>query len=105
MIPYTPSHLVEALLSYVALLGFYWPLILIFWLNAKRQTSLSSISSWIFLSSFAVIDSLCASSVPPLIGAGILYGVLFTVAVSSRVLLSGRFSVISYPKRLHQHNP
>ena len=69
---------------------------------AQHETS--SILSWIFLSSFAVIDCLCAYSVPPLIVAGILYGVLFTVAASSHVLLSGRFSVISYPKRLNQHN-
>ena len=102
MIPYAPSHLVEALLSYVALfevlVAFNTDIL------AERETSFSSISSWIFLSSFAVIDCLCAYSVPPLIVAGILYGVLFIVAASSHVLLSGRFSMISYPKRLHQHN-
>jgi hypothetical protein len=51
MIPYAPTHLVEALLFFVALLG----VLVVFSIDvlAQRQTSLSSISSWLHLSSFA----------------------------------------------------
>ena len=51
MIPYAPTNLVEALLFFVALLG----VLVVFSIDvlAQRQTSLSSISSWLHLSSFA----------------------------------------------------
>lgn len=102
MIPYVPSHLVEALLFFVALLG----VLVVFSIDvlAKRQTSLSSISSWLHLSSFAAINYFYAYSLPSLIGTGIVYGILFTVAIGSHVLLSDRFSVIHHPKRFRQRN-
>ena len=102
MIPYAPTHLVEALLFFVALLG----VLVVFSIDvlAQRQTSLSSISSWLHLSSFAAINYLYAYSLPSLISTGILYGVLFTVAVASHVLLADRFSVIHHSRRFRQRN-
>ena len=48
MLPYAPTHLVEALLFFVALLG----ILVIFSIDvlAERQASLASISSWLHLS-------------------------------------------------------
>ena len=71
---------------------------------AQRETSLSSISSWIYPSGFVAINCLYAYSLPSLVAKAILYGVLFTVAVSSHVLLAALFSVIRYPKRFRQRN-
>ena len=71
---------------------------------AHHQTSLSSISSWLYLSGFTAINYLYAYSLPSLISAGILYGVLFTVAVVIHVLLADRFSVIHHPRRFRQRN-
>ena len=102
MIPYAPTNLVEAFLFFVALLG----VLVVFSIDvlAQGQTSLSPISSWLHLSSFAAINYLYAYSLPSLISTGILYAVLFTVAVASHVLLADRFSVIHHPRRFRQRN-
>ena len=102
MIPYAPSRLVEALLFLIALLG----VLVVFSIDvlAQRQTFLFSISSWLHLSSFAAINYLYAYSLPSLIGTGIEYGILFTVAIGGHVLLADRFSVIHHPKRFRQRN-
>ena len=102
MIPYDPSRLVEALLFLIALLG----VLVVFSIDvlAQRQTFLFSISSWLHLSSFAAINYLYAYSLPSLIGTGIEYGILFTVAIGGHVLLADRFSVIHHPKRFRQRN-
>ena len=71
---------------------------------AQRQTFLFSISSWFHLSSFAAINYLYACFLPSLIGTGIEYGILFTVAIGGYVLLADRFSVIHHPKRFRQRN-
>ena len=65
MLPYAPTHLVEALLFFVALLG----VLVIFSIDvlAQRQTSLTSISSWLHLSCFAALNYLYAYSIPSLI--------------------------------------
>ena len=96
MIPYAPTHLVEALLSYVAILG----VLVVFSTDilAQRETSLSSISSWIYLSSFAAINCLYAYWLPSLISGKVLYGDLFTVVLASHALLADCFSVIRRPK-------
>ena len=62
MIAYAPTHLVKALLFFVALLG----VLMVFSIDvlAQRQTSLSSISSWLHLSSFAAINYLYAYLLP-----------------------------------------
>ena len=62
------------------------------------------ISTWLHLSCFAVINYLYAHSLPSLIDTGRAYGLLFTVAVVSHILLSDRFSVIHHPKRFLQRN-
>ena len=62
------------------------------------------ISIWLHLSCFAVINYLYAHSLPSLIDTGCAYGVLFTVAIVSHILLSDRFSVIHRPKRFLQRN-
>mgnify|MGYP005735882141 CR=1 FL=1 len=54
------------------------------------------------LSSFAEINDLYASSLCSLIVAGIVDGILLTVAVKSFVLLSDRFAIIHSPKRFRQ---
>ena len=102
MLPYAPTHLVEALLFFVALLG----VLVIFSIDvlAERQASLASISSWLHLSCFAALNYLYAYSLPSLISTGLIYGILFTVAIGSHVLLSDRFSVIHHPKRFRQRN-
>ena len=102
MIPYAPSRLVEALLFLIALLG----VLVVFSIDvlAQRQTFLFSISSWLHLGSFAAINYLYAYSLPSLIGTGIEYGILFTVAIGGHVLLADRFSVIHHPKRFRQRN-
>ena len=102
MIPYAPSHLIEALLFLIALLG----VLVVFSIDvlAQRQTFLFSISSWLHLSSFAAINYLYAYSLPSLIGTGIEYGILFTVAIAGHVLLADRFSVIHHPKRFRHRN-
>ena len=102
MLPYAPTHLVEALLFFVALLG----VLVIFSIDvlAQRQTSLASISSWLHLYCFAALNYLYAYSLPSLISTGLIYGILFTVAIGSHVLLSDRFSVIHHPKRFRQRN-
>ena len=71
---------------------------------AQRQTSLASISSWLHLSCFAALNYLYAYSLPSLISTGLIYGILFTVAIGSHVFLSDRFSMIHYFKRFHQQN-
>ena len=60
------------------------------------------ISTWLHLSCFVVINYLDAHSLPSLIGAGRVYGILSTVAIGSHILLSDRFSVIHYFKRFYQ---
>ena len=54
MLPYAPTHLVEALLFFVALLG----VLVIFSIDvlAQRQTSMASISSWLHLYCFAALN-------------------------------------------------
>ena len=73
MLPYAPTHLVEALLFFVALLG----VLVIFSIDvlAQRQTSLASISSWLHLSCFAALNHLYAYSLPSLISTGLIYGI------------------------------
>ena len=65
------------------------------------------ISTWLHWR-FATINYLYADSLPSflssLIGSGRVYGILFTVAIGSHVLLSDRFSVIHHPKRFRQRN-
>ena len=102
MLPYAPTHLVEALLFFVALLG----VLVIFSIDilAQRQTSLTSISSWLHLSCFAALNYLYAYSLPSLISTGLIYGILFAVAIGSHVLLSDRFSVIHHPTRFRERN-
>tara|TARA_B100000482_G_scaffold82345_1_gene58827 strand:+ start:3449 stop:3667 length:219 start_codon:yes stop_codon:yes gene_type:complete len=56
------------------------------------------------LSSFAEINDLYASSLSSLIVAGIVDGILLTVAVRSFVLLSDRFAIIHSPKRFRQRH-
>ena len=87
---------------------FCWPVrvLVIFSIDnlAQRQTSLASISSWLHLSCFAALNYLYAYSLPSLISTGLIYRILFTVAIGSHVLLSDRFLVIHHPKRFRQCN-
>ena len=58
-------------------------------------------SIWIV---FAEINDLYASSLPSFIGAGIVDGILLTVAVRSFVLHSDRFAIIHHLKRFRQRH-
>ena len=71
---------------------------------AERQASLASTWSWLHLSCFAALNYLYAYSLPSLISTGLIYGILFTVAIGSHVFLSDRFSVIHHPNRFRQRN-
>ena len=53
---------------------------------------------------FDEINDLYASSLPSLIGGGIVEGILLTVSNRSFVLLFDRFAMIDPPKRFRQHH-
>lgn len=102
MVPLAPTHLIESLLFFVSLVGIW----VVFSIDvlARRQTSFSPISAWLHLGSFAAINYLYAYSLPSLISTGILYGILFTVAISTHVLLADRFSAVHHPKRFRRRS-
>ena len=76
MIHYAPTNFVEVHSFFVAFLG----VLVVFSIDvlAQHQMSLSSISSWLHLSSFAPTNYLYAYSLPSLISAGILYGFIYS---------------------------
>ena len=86
---------------FVALLGVLW----FFSLDLLAKRHCQSVDLIIApLSSFAEINDLYASSLSSLIVAGIVDGILLTVAVRSFVLLSDRFAIIHSPKRFRQRH-
>ena len=85
---YVPSALTESLLFLIVLLGVLIPYVL-----GVVRTQNPSSAHWvgvIRLALFALVSYLYAYSLPSLITTGVVYGLLYTVAISGHVLLADR---------------
>ena len=88
MSPYVPNALTESLLFLIVLLGVLIPYAL-----GVISTQNPSSTQWagiVRLALFALVNYLYAYSLPSLLTTGIIYGLLYTVAISAHILLADR---------------
>ena len=102
LIDYMPTPLAESLLFLVALVG----LLVVFSLNVlmKQRQDAPPFANWLQFFNVAAINDLYAYSLPSLMTTGIVYGVLFTVAISAHVLLVDRYAAVHHPQRFRRRN-
>jgi hypothetical protein len=99
---YAPTPLVESSLFLVALIGMIAMYSLDVFADSGRGSSRSLYRA--HLSTFGAISALYAYTMPSLVTTGVVYAVLFTVAICAHTLLSDRTLARAHPQHFRHED-